>query len=341
MKNVVFFVDLPFTNNEIFSNRYNRDRCLDPFIALKSHLSSLYVGINTQDIFNVDCADLIIVENYKLIDNRYLSKAVLLATECSHLLPVLGSLEYHQSHLRSYTYQDKWIDQKFFFPIRYCFNFPNSIPRYTYTNRKISCMIAGNKRCLHPGELYSERCKIVEWHEKNALADFDLYGSGWDRPHKMAVSWLKRKLLYRKPFNYFFINRLGCYRGKVESKFETMANYRFAYTLENANDIPGWVTEKIFDAMFAGCVPIYWGAPNISKYIPDNCYIHYEQFKSIADLHRYLKYMPESEYNQYLDAIEHFIQSPLIEPFTIKTFVNTLSKGICELLDVPFCEYHG
>ena len=51
-------------------------------------------------------------------------------------------------------------------------------------------------------------------------------------------------------------------------------NISFAICYENARDIPGYITEKIFDCFFAGCVPIYWGgAPNVTDHIPANTFI--------------------------------------------------------------------
>ena len=38
-------------------------------------------------------------------------------------------------------------------------------------------------------------------------------------------------------------------------------------------NVNGYVTEKIFDAFKAGCVPVYWGAENITKYVPAECFI--------------------------------------------------------------------
>jgi hypothetical protein len=37
-----------------------------------------------------------------------------------------------------------------------------------------------------------------------------------------------------------------------------------------------YVTEKVYDGLMAGCVPIYLGAPNIDDYIPDsNAIVNY------------------------------------------------------------------
>lgn len=42
------------------------------------------------------------------------------------------------------------------------------------------------------------------------------------------------------------------------SKREWLKGYKFHICFENAS-YPGYVTEKLFDAYAAGCVPIYWG----------------------------------------------------------------------------------
>ncbi len=47
-----------------------------------------------------------------------------------------------------------------------------------------------------------------------------------------------------------------------QPKIEFMKNFRFALVFENSS-YPGYTTEKIVDAMVAGCIPIYWGNPDI------------------------------------------------------------------------------
>jgi len=45
----------------------------------------------------------------------------------------------------------------------------------------------------------------------------------------------------------------------VGHKKPIMEQYKFSIYHENARNIPGYITEKIFDSFFAGCVPVYWG----------------------------------------------------------------------------------
>jgi alpha-1,3-fucosyltransferase 10 len=46
-----------------------------------------------------------------------------------------------------------------------------------------------------------------------------------------------------------------------------------------------YVTEKVYHALEAGCVPIYFGAPNVDEYVPDmEGIIDYAQLRSPAAL---------------------------------------------------------
>lgn len=46
-----------------------------------------------------------------------------------------------------------------------------------------------------------------------------------------------------------------------DNKFEFLKSYKFNLCPENSN-YTGYVTEKIFDAIQSGCIPIYWGSEN-------------------------------------------------------------------------------
>lgn len=46
-----------------------------------------------------------------------------------------------------------------------------------------------------------------------------------------------------------------------DNKLEFLQHYRFNMCPENSN-YPGYCTEKIFEAIAAGCVPLYWGSDN-------------------------------------------------------------------------------
>ena len=82
------------------------------------------------------------------------------------------------------------------------------------------------------------------------------------------------------PSSHFSID----YRGV---KRELFAKYPFVLAFENANCYD-WVTEKPYDALLAGSVPIYMGAPNVNDYLPPNSYIDVRFFSGPAELAAFL-----------------------------------------------------
>jgi hypothetical protein len=56
------------------------------------------------------------------------------------------------------------------------------------------------------------------------------------------------------------------------TKQDLFKDYRFVLSLENKNR-PGYITEKIFDALVARAIPIYWGTPDVYKYVPADKFI--------------------------------------------------------------------
>jgi hypothetical protein len=87
-----------------------------------------------------------------------------------------------------------------------------------------------------------------------------------------------------------------------KSKFDTIARYKFTLAFENSISTD-YVTEKFFDALVAGSVPVYRGAPNIGDFAPgEGCFIDACQFSGPRELAEYLLYLDqhEAQYEHYL-----------------------------------------
>jgi hypothetical protein len=77
------------------------------------------------------------------------------------------------------------------------------------------------------------------------------------------------------------------------TKLAVIGGYRFCLALENTFE-DDYVTEKFFQPLLAGTVPIYRGAANVEEYAPgDHCYIDANRFGSAIDLAVYLRYLAE------------------------------------------------
>jgi len=125
-----------------------------------------------------------------------------------------------------------------------------------------------------------------------------------------------------------FKPRFPSFKGSITSKHEILEQYKFSICYENARDLPGYITEKIFDCFFAGCIPIYLGAPNVTEYIPKNTFIDKRKFADYSELFFYLKELPYDNYLQYLQSIENYIRSEKILPFGAESFVNIILNEI-------------
>jgi hypothetical protein len=71
-------------------------------------------------------------------------------------------------------------------------------------------------------------------------------------------------------------------------KVDLFKRYPFVLAFENANCYDS-VTEKVYDPLLAGAVPIYMGAPNIADFVPRHSIIDTRWFSGPAELAAYLR----------------------------------------------------
>ena len=62
------------------------------------------------------------------------------------------------------------------------------------------------------------------------------------------------------------------YRGFAPKKWDVLAPCKYSIVVENSI-VPFYWTEKISDNLLAFTLPLYYGSPNVSKFLPDDCYI--------------------------------------------------------------------
>ncbi|MBV9613784.1 MAG: hypothetical protein JO091_15020, partial [Acidobacteriaceae bacterium] len=89
----------------------------------------------------------------------------------------------------------------------------------------------------------------------------------------------------------------------IPSKLKTIARYKFTLALENSIS-HDYVTEKFFQPLTVGSVPVYRGAPNVDEFAPgDRCFINAASFAGPAELAQYLLALDQndSEYESYLE----------------------------------------
>jgi hypothetical protein len=215
----------------------------------------------------------------------------------------------HESPLYAPRFYDALPDLRARFPHQMLFEkgnlyFPSFaadelLPPKPWEGRKPMCLVMANKHYSWLEELFGDS---PSWREAiqsqiqdarySAIGYFkaqgmlDLFGKGWHPSDG-------------KP---------------VDDKTALMRDYKFAIAFENGA-YPGYVTEKIIDAIVAGCIPVYLGAPDIAHYVPEACFIQ-AYGKTWPVLESELTEMPESQAEAIIQAGQDFLRSPAGLRFT-------------------------
>ncbi|KAK6916439.1 Glycosyl transferase family 10 [Dillenia turbinata] len=96
----------------------------------------------------------------------------------------------------------------------------------------------------------------------------------------------------------------NCHRnrdGRVD-KVQTLKRYKFSLAFENSNE-EDYVTEKFFQSLVAGTIPVVVGAPNIEDFAPSpGSILHIKQLKDVPSVAKTMKHLAENSdaYNQSL-----------------------------------------
>lgn len=72
------------------------------------------------------------------------------------------------------------------------------------------------------------------------------------------------------------LNNMG---GRIDDKKAFLSRYKFTIAFENSSH-PGYTTEKIFEALVADTVPIYWGNPLVGRDFNPRCFVNCHDFDS-------------------------------------------------------------
>ncbi|MSU55023.1 MAG: hypothetical protein EXS46_00610 [Candidatus Taylorbacteria bacterium] len=213
-----------------------------------------------------------------------------------------------------FTWNDDLVDNikffKFFLPIPLR-QTPTTLP--TFHEKKLLINMSANRYYPRPNELYSARARTSAYFSSHYPKDFDLYGALWHTPRTRLQKYFP-----------WLVPKFACYRGPAENKISTMSKYKFALAYENMSGAKGYVTEKIFDALQAKAVPIYWGASNILDYVDEDAFIDRRKFKNDEQLAKYLKGVTESQYNEMIAAGEKYLQTERCKKFSTEYFCNRI-----------------
>ncbi|MBU3914983.1 hypothetical protein KKA14_05550 [bacterium] len=317
-----------------------RDACNEPYIRLREAYGKKGVLFDTADKNSLsDCKRIIFSEipsTYlgikgkarqikrmvtrkptrnifkECIDLGMHNKMALILTEPPSVFPENWDIRLHSHFPVIFTWNDRLIDGKKYIKLPAVpqpENYPK-LPIIPFSKKKLLVNISMNKLSSHPKELYSERVRSIKYFEMYHPKNFDLFGIGWN----------KRGVFQR--------NHYSSYHGSIANKWDVLPYYRFSICYENVHGELGYITEKIIDCLRCNCVPIYWGAENITDYVDKNAFIDRRNFKTNADLGKYLSSITEDRYMEYIEAIESFLNSKKFLFFLSSNWIDTIMENL-------------
>lgn len=314
----VFYEDRLFDE---YNPQLNRDDMLSPFVRLRGALAEQGAAIHTADYLfkNVestpdpsDYYSLGISKNYPALTSHsavnlkafVVMEPPVVAPHLYRELPALTSafehVYVHNTEGDGYSLEgvDRSKLRQLFWPQPRA-DVIEPLWQNNHRQHRVVVINSNLKPVSFPGELYSKRIETMA-----ALASVnavDLYGRGWDKWWSRNAMWLP-----------YWRNKgalKSIYKGSCVSKYEVMSKYNFALCFENMA-MKGYVTEKIFDCLYSGTIPIYLGATDITSLIPENCYIDYRNYSSAIQMWRYIQSLSIDEITKIRQAGRDFILSP-------------------------------
>lgn len=156
-----------------------------------------------------------------------------------------------------------------------------------------------------PGELYGHRIEAML--ALGAKGRLDLFGRGWDR-------WRDRRWLLRPSYWMMRHRVASIYRGACDSKYQVLSKYNFCLCFENM-EMRSYMTEKLFDCLYVGTIPVYLGAPDIEDFVPAETFVDARRFRSWESLWTHLESLDPTELTRMREAGAAFVRSERARPF--------------------------
>ena len=172
--------------------------------------------------------------------------------------------------------------------------------KYLQNNRKYDKsigMILANRSNNETYEVNGVKLQRLDYLRKKFaifLDNLTVHGSGWD------------EIEHHK---YIKVENVQNRMVDNTNIFDFYKKFNFALIVENC-DAENYVSEKIYDAWVAGCIPVYYGN-NDKIDLPRDCYIDIKDFNDIEEVNLYINKMEKEHIDIYYDNISENIISIL------------------------------
>lgn len=159
-----------------------------------------------------------------------------------------------------------------------------------------------NRKCYFAG-----RADIKSYHHTEEAGSKTIYST---RTFIAKVLESKEHFIYGLGFNKQTKRTdIGWHRQKFEDLEKD--NPDFMLCMENSI-MPNYISEKIWDGLLSDRVTLYLGCPNVTDYIPENCFIHLNKYMKdgiidVKKIEKIMNQMTQEEYDTYLENARNYL----------------------------------
>lgn len=361
----IHHLDHKYVDNNLFKRCWivNSGWC-EAMISLHESALKRNIEIGTSDIVPLDEADLVIFINLPsspaaVKEVRWRNpkaKLILLASESPVVQPHAALVQNHKLFDTVFSYfcpRHEKSSRYLFLPPGCGFIPAEPPPDISFHQRRFGVMVNSNvntgllrsprpwhvlnqarairrrgwalprRRQFHVarGSRYHCRRSFARAAQQLGIHDFEIYGQGWE---PLRSGWYYR-FRPERPW--------AQWRGLLrEDKLQTLCKYRFAFCYENYSGDEGYISEKIFDALAAGTVPLCLGDRNLKRWIPGECAVFRDDYSSDKALLGDLLNWDEARWKDCRQAGQDFLHSKLFRPYLPVIFAEKVLDGLINVL---------
>ena len=171
-------------------------------------------------------------------------------------------------------------------------------------------LIAANKVSPTKNSNYRIRRQIAQSMDRSEL---NVYGALWNDTKLHLLTHRIRIFLFALRTGYIpnileiygrFFSRYSNFISEPSNKHEVNRKYKFSLVIENSNS---YCSEKLFDAMINGSIPIYIGPKNCEINLPDNLYLSCGG--SVSEIQNLITSLSQRQCSDMLNSMKVFLQS--------------------------------